>query len=156
MTIELNCKNNPLSSPLPRKKGPGEGFDILELGMLSSSQSVNRNRNWGWVQKLDLVASPASFKANCPQRGCKLPLSLDVYARTLSGRTSSPVPCWRNVCVVRLLTTHSLHVEKGKTTFPCFELKPRSESLSLSSHRVEIRSSITKERERERKFLHVV
>lgn len=29
--------------------------------------------------------TPNSFKANCPQRGCKLPLSADVYAHALSG-----------------------------------------------------------------------
>lgn len=28
--------------------------------------------------------TPNSFKANCPQRGCKLPLSADVYAHALS------------------------------------------------------------------------
>ena len=30
------------------------------------------------------LPTTGSFKANCPQRGCKLPLSADVYAHALS------------------------------------------------------------------------
>lgn len=63
-------------------------ISICYRGGPTSAKLISKARRWDPTQQKALHVSPSpttgSFKANCPQRGCKLPLSADVYAHALS------------------------------------------------------------------------
>jgi len=69
--------------------GRPETFDGIEspaTKLISKARQDGTNETTKAFTRL----TPNSFEANCPQRGCKLPLSADVYAHALSASPRLP------------------------------------------------------------------
>lgn len=88
---------------------------------------------------------PVLFKANCPQRGCKQPLSVDVYAHALSNHPP-PIPSSTASC---LLTTgytfsHPL-LPQSFVTFHIFKMRKPFKTWYVSKRNILCIQFFTKE-----------